>query len=153
MNRKTIINKRKTIINIGRAQLGLDEDTYRALLVRVTGKDSLRLMSESEQDAVVEELKRLGFKLKAGGKRPPAPRADLRLIHVLWARLAQAGALTKPTREGLNTFVRAQFGEAWGTVPADIDMLRDHRQIDAVVQALKAWCRRAGVALPAGGRK
>jgi len=42
-------------------QLGLDEETYRALLVRVTGKSSCAQMSIAERGKVLDALKAQGF--------------------------------------------------------------------------------------------
>lgn len=128
-------------------ELGLDNDARRALQESVTGKSSLTDMNERELKLVVARLKADGFAYTKprNPRRKAAPRADLRLIHVLWRALADAGALERPGRDGLNAFVRSRFGDAWGSVPADIDMLRDHEQIDAVIQALKEWVRREGI--------
>lgn len=137
---------RRTIHAASR-EIGLDADTRRALQLVVTGKASTAEMSEAEMQAVVDALQARGWrpKRKGAGRRPAAPRADLRLIHVLWGLLGRAGKLETPGREGLNAFVRRRFGDAWGSVPADVDMLREHAQIDAVIQALRAWCDREGV--------
>lgn len=139
---------RKTIF-VGCKTLGLDEEARRDLQARVTGKPSLSVMTNADLEAVVTELKRLGFK-PTGKKRARAPRADLRLVHVLWRELGKAGALDNPTREGLNAFVRRRFGDHWQSIPADIDMLRDHDKIADVIDALKAWCRRKDVELDHG---
>ncbi|WP_226781854.1 regulatory protein GemA [Oceaniglobus trochenteri] len=135
------------IINIAKAQLGLEEDDYRAVLTRVTGKASLKLMSSRDKGAVIDELKRLGFKSGKSKAHPVAPRSDLRLVHVLWRLLGEAGVLTKPGRAGLNAFLRVRFADHWQSVPMDIDSMRDPDQIDAVIQALKQWCKREGIAL------
>lgn len=137
---------RRTIFAACR-DLGLDDDARHDLQLRVTGKDSLSDMTDRELRLVVDEMTRMGFRLARGGRHKRAPRADLRLVHVLWRKLGEADALEKPGRDGLNAFIRAQFGEAWGAVPADIDMLRDAAQINAVVCALKGWCARAGIEL------
>jgi len=127
-------------------QLGLDDDARRDLQVSVTGKASLRDMSDGELKLVVNRLKQAGFTDKPRNPRhKPAPRADLRMIHVLWRKLGQAGALRDPSRAGLNKFIRARFEATWGSVPADVDMLRDWQQIDAVIQALKSWGQRAEI--------
>lgn len=106
-------------------------------------------MSDDDGQALVRALKERGFRASTVGigrkKHPAAPRADLRLVHVLWTRLGEAGALREPGRPGLNAFIRARFGKSWGSVPVDIDMLRDWAQIAAVIDALKAMCERAGV--------
>jgi len=146
-------------IHVACRQLGLDEDTRHDLQLRLTGKASLKDMTPAEQMRVLDALKTRGF--KPFGKRastprkgaaksrahPMAPRADLRLVHVLWKRLGDAGALRQPGRAGLNAFIRASFEGKWQAVPIDVDALREAGQIDDVVQALKAMCRRAGVAL------
>jgi phage gp16-like protein len=138
--------KPKVLIHVACKELGLDADARRDLQLRVVGKSSLSDMTSGELTAVVDELKRLGFKPRQkGGKRPAAPRADLRLIHVLWRKLGEAGVLEKPGRDGLNAFIRSRFESTWGSVPADVDMLRDHMQIDDVVQSLKSWGQRADI--------
>ncbi|WP_425091985.1 gp16 family protein [Tropicimonas sp. S265A] len=133
-------------IFVGCRELRLDDDTRRELQLQVTGKASLSDMTEPELKKVVKELEKRGFKpVSKGRKYRPAPRADLRLCHKLWGLLGEAGALDQPGRAGLNAFVRKQFGDAWSSVPADIDMLRDAEQINAIVQALMAMCRRHNV--------
>ncbi|NEX47622.1 regulatory protein GemA [Pseudotabrizicola algicola] len=136
-------------IHVGCRQLGLDEDTRRELQLRVVGKASLSDMTAAEQQKVLDALKAEGFKPTGGAKakRPAAARGDVRFCHVLWRLLSEAGALQKPGRAGLNAFLRSQFEGKWKSVPIDIDAMRDHDQINDVVQALKAMCRRAGVAL------
>lgn len=127
-------------------QLGLDDEARRDLQVSVTGKASMREMTDAELKLVVSRLEQSGFtRHSTGHKHPPAPRRDLRLIHVLWRRLGEAGALRAPDRDGLNAFIRSRFGETWGSVPVDVDMLRDWEKIDAVIQALLHWCAREGV--------
>jgi phage gp16-like protein len=134
-------------IHVGCRQLGLNSDARRALQVVVTGKASMKDMDDADLLKVLNRLKKDGFKASSKGSKrhKAAPRPDLRLAHVLWAKLGEAGALRDPSRAGLNKFIRDQFGNVWGSVPADIDMLRDHKQINAVIQALKAWGARAGI--------
>lgn len=142
------------MIFAGCRELGLDEDARHDLQMAATGKASLSDMTESELKLVVDRLKQSGFKpdFKGGKKRVAAPRGDLRFAHVLWRLLGEAGALRDPSRAGLNAFVRKSFGKAWGSVPADFDMLRDAGKIDQVIQALKAWAAREGIELKTGRR-
>lgn len=125
--------------------LGIDHDARRDLQLRLVGKASLTEMSEAEREIVAAHLRAQSKGQARRGKHPAAPRGDLRLVHLLWSKLGAAGHLTKPGRDGLNAFVRTRFGEAWGTVPADIDMLRDAQKINEVVEALKSWMRRERV--------
>lgn len=130
------------LVHVGCRELGIDAETRREMQEQLTGKASLSDMTDAEITLVVDNLKQRGFKVK-GGRRKAASRADLRLIHVLWAKLGEAGALADPSRSGLNAFVRKQLEKAGGVAPADVDMLREHYQIDDIIQALKAWARRA----------
>ena len=159
----TAVRNLQKMIHTGCRQLGIDADTRHDLQLALTGKESMSDMDETELRAMVEGLKARGFKpfgnsYFKGGKtahkgqskralKPTAPRADLRYCHVLWKLLGEAGALQMPGRDGLNAFIRSSFEGTWGSVPIDIDALRDAKQIDAVVQALKAMCRRNGVKL------
>lgn len=131
-------------IHVACRQLGLDAETRHDLQLRVTGKTSLTDMTESEQKKVLKALEGMGWR-KTSGPRPAAKRADLRFIHVLWKLLGEAGALTRPGRDGLNAFVRSRFEGKWQSVPIDVDALREAGQINDVIRALKDMCRRAGV--------
>jgi hypothetical protein len=139
------------MIHVACRDLGLDQDTRHELQQRITGKTSLSDMCERELKLVVDELKAKGWTPapKKGGKtfRNFASRGDIRFCHVLWGKLVRAGAVQVPGATGLNAFVRARFETAWGAVPIDVDQMRDHRQIAAVIEALKGMCKRAGVAL------
>lgn len=137
--------KRK--IFAGCRELGIDTETRKLLQAEVTGKESLADMTEPELKLVINALENRGFKPTKTGGYKRAPRADLRLVHVLWKKLGDAGILTNPTRDGLNAFIRRRYGTAWGAVPRDIDDLREWEKIDTVIQALLQWCDRAGVSV------
>lgn len=130
----------------GCRELGLDEDSRRDLQLRVTGKASLSAMSDVEKTAVLSELRSKGFRVR-GGKRPMAKRADIRFAHVLWRLLQEAGETRVAGAKGLNAFIQKRFSKTWGAAPIDIDAMTDHAQIAMVIDALKAWCKRAGVEL------
>lgn len=134
-------------IHIGCRDLGLDSDARRDLQLAETGKASMKDMSEADLKLVLKRLVNDGFKAssKKGEKRKKAPRPDLRLVHVLWKKLGEAGELRDPSRKGLNKFIQKRFAKTWGSVPADVDMLREWIQIDDVIQALKSWGTRADI--------
>ena len=139
------------LVHVGCRELGLDAETRRDLQLMVCGKASLSDMTEAEVAKVVDALKARGFKPSAGpsrkAKRPPAARGDVRFCHVLWGKLARAGAVDKAGAKGLNAFLRARFADKWGAAPIDIDAMQDARQIATVIEALKAMCLRAGIDL------
>ncbi len=137
------------MVHVGCKQLGLDNETRRDLQLVATGKASMSDMTDADIQKVIAALKERGFKpgLKGGmkGRRAAAPRADLRFVHVLWAQLGAAGKLKTPGRAGLNAFLRSRFETKWGSVPIDIDALREAGQINDVIRALKDWCAREGI--------
>jgi hypothetical protein len=134
-------------VHMGCRALGLDHDTRRALQEQVTGKASMRDMSEADLKAVLTALENQGYTPpKNPNWKPRADRPDLRYVHALWGKLARAGHVT-PGRRALNTFIRARFESAWGHVPVDVDALREADQIAAVLEALKAMCRRHGLSV------
>ncbi|EBA16387.1 hypothetical protein RSK20926_21719 [Roseobacter sp. SK209-2-6] len=133
-------------IHVGCCALGIDSDARRALRLAVTGKASMTDMNTAELNLVLDRLKDDGFKVQAKGKsRPQASRQNLRLVHVLWKKLGEAGVLEDPSRKGLNSFIRARFHKVWGHIPLDVDALRDQEKIDQVIQALKAWGQRVEI--------
>lgn len=131
------------IINIAKAQLGLHEDDYRALLVRVTGKASLRAMSERQKIDVVEELKRLGFRIRTKGKAlPPSYKPYIRLIHALWKSCHRAGAIENGSREALRAFCKRFVAHGDDNVAVDPDLLT-HEQATPIIKALREMEARA----------
>lgn len=138
------------LVHVGCRELGLDGEVRRDLQVLVTGKASMMDMDEADLNKLVSALKERGF-IPHGGKgrkkRPAAARADVRFLHVVWGKLHKAGAVDLGGAKGLNAFIRARFGDAWGAAPIDIDQMRDHRQIATVIEALKAIASRKKVDL------
>lgn len=138
----------KAKIHIACKELGIDNDARQIMQETVTGKASMTDMTGADLQLVVDHLKERGWTPKRGKKKHGlAPRADLRLVHVLWRELGNAGKLEKPGRDGLNAFIRTRFGDHWASVPVDVDALRDHKQINDVITALRQWCARENVVL------
>ncbi|WP_154143028.1 regulatory protein GemA [Brucella sp. 10RB9210] len=110
----------------------MDEDTIRTLYVRITGVSSLRAMSERQRLAVVDELKRLGFKMKKSGKSLPlSTKPYVRLVHALWRSCHRKGVINDGSRTALRTFVRGH-----STVD-DPDFLT-FEEANPIIEALKA---------------
>lgn len=132
------------IINIAKGQLGLDEDTYRALLMRVTGVASLRAMTERQRLDVLDEMKRQGFRIrqKAGRPLPAATKPYIRLIHALWASCHRAGAIEDGSRKALRAFCQRFVAPGDATIVTDPDLLT-WAQASPVIQALKKMEARA----------
>lgn len=125
------------VINIAKKDLGLDEDTYRALLVRVTGKASLRAMSDAEKRAVIDDMKRLGFRVRAGGKAIPlSDKHYIRLIHALWKNCHKLGVVENGSRQALRAFCKRFIAHGVDEVAVDPDLL-SYDQARPIIEALK----------------
>lgn len=134
-------------VHIAAKDLALTDDTRRALMNRVVGKESCAAMSPAELDKVLGEFKRLGWrpKVKAGGKaatakpgrRPVADSPVARKARALWISLHRLGVIKNGSEKALEAFARRQLkvdALAWMT---DGEGFR-------LIEALKAMAERAG---------
>jgi hypothetical protein len=121
-------------IHTGLRQLGIADDDKRDLYERVTGKRSLTDMSPKEQDAVIGELRRLGFRPAKRGLEGPFAKK----LQALWIAAWNLGLVEERRDHALLAFVRRQ---------TNIDHTRfliDSGEADKVIQALKGWMARDG---------
>lgn len=127
------------IINIAKSQLGLDEDTYRAKLTLITGKSSLRLMSEQERQKVVLVFRREGFNPAEKGRKSIGGKFA-RKLQALWIAGYNLGVIRDRGDSAMLAFVKKQTG---------LDHARFLHHADdgrAAIEAMKAWLQReAGV--------
>lgn len=129
------------IINIARQQLGIDDEAYRALLVRVTGVSSLRGMTGRQHVAVLDEMKRLGFKVTTGSNTLPlSTKPYIRMIHALWKSCHRNGIIQDGSRTALRAFVKG-FVAPSGNVSVDPDHLT-YDQARPIIEALKVMEKR-----------
>lgn len=117
------------------AKAGLDDESYRAMLVARTGKASAKDLSDGQIRGVLDHLN--------GGTRPQAARrrddsATSRKIRALWLSLYQLGVVRNPSETALAAFVKAT---------AKVDDLHWLSPRDAyrVIEALKDMATRSGV--------
>lgn len=142
------------VINIARQQLGMDEGMMRALYVRVTRINSLRAMSERQRLLVVDELKRLGFKVQPGKSvkakleksRPLANRPWSRHIHAMWRSCAKLGVIENGSVKALNAFCKRFVAPDDPKLAVDVDFLTQE-QAAPIVTALKAMEKRGKAGL------
>jgi phage gp16-like protein len=81
-------------IHIAKKDLGLDDETYRALLARVAGVRSAKDLNPRQIGAVLAEFSRLGWESapakKHGRKAPKAAPDRVKLVGKIEAFLAEA---------------------------------------------------------------
>ncbi|MCB1463235.1 MAG: regulatory protein GemA [Nitratireductor sp.] len=124
-------------IHIARKQLGMQDDDYRAMLERVTGKRSSAKMTHAERLAVLAEMERLGF----DGSRKPAsngPRKRLEgkyagKLQALWIAAWNLGLIRDRTDAALVSFVKRQTGID------HVRFVRDGDDAAKAIEALKGW--------------
>lgn len=81
-------------IHIAKKDLGLDDDTYRDVLWRVTGKRSCKDMTIAQLQDVVKDMEKSGFKPKAApkhGKKPSVVGKREPLMGKIHAMLTDMG--------------------------------------------------------------
>lgn len=117
-----------------------DEDTWREFLSAVTTKRSLRALDDNELGRVLDALHARGaptVPARAKATRladsPQAKRA-----RALWLDLFELAEIEDPSETALGAFVKRQTGRDALRFCAAEDM---HK----VIEALDAWCRRAGL--------
>lgn len=130
------MSKAIAAIHVAKRDLGLDEETYRTMLLNVVGKDSLRDMTPAEHQKVITHMR---------GKGAPSGRGKLAgpyaaKLQALWISGWHLGVVRNKSDEALLAFVKGRTG---------IDhtrFLRNAADARKAVEALKSMLEReAGV--------
>jgi len=146
-------NRLIKLIHVGKKDLKLDDDAYRAVLEGVTGQRSCSDLDEVQLDAVVKRLRELGFvvktapKTRRGGKKlspqtrgkAPVDKTQIDLIRALWINCHQVGLVRNRYESGLNGFVKKLTGIE------RVDWIRELKDANRVIETLKAMLKRKGV--------
>jgi phage gp16-like protein len=119
-------------IHIAKKQLALEDDSYRAMLMRVAGQDSAATCTPAQLEAVIAEFKRLGFTAEAA-KHKRSDKAYVRMIYGIWGDLKPY--LTDHSHTALRSFVRRQTGQ-------DAPEFLNPEDANLVIEGLKAWLAR-----------
>ncbi|MEO8343374.1 MAG: regulatory protein GemA [Gallionella sp.] len=69
-NSGKIFGSKLKLIQVAKHDLGMTDENYRALLMRIAGVKSSRDLTEEGFDAVMAELKRMGFIHKKSNRKP-----------------------------------------------------------------------------------
>jgi phage gp16-like protein len=118
-------------VHIARKELALAEDSYRAILKRITGHESSADCADAQLDAVLAEFARLGWRPKT--RRPASAVPHVRKIWALWTALKPR--LADGSEAALRAFVRRQTG-------IDRPEWLDAARANKVIEGLKAWTAR-----------
>jgi len=132
------------LIHVGRRELSMDEDTYRAILKDKTGHDSAADCSDKQLERVLGHLKAAGFKVKVsaatgaqrkGGSRALADDDQSRMIRGIWLELYGMGIVRDPSEAAMASFVCRH---------TKIEALQwlSTKQASSVIEHLKKWRNR-----------
>lgn len=135
-----------TLVHVGRRELGLDEEDYRALLESVTGARSAKGLKAAQLEAVVTAMKGLGFKVKGNttGRRSPPSAAhvqapEVRKLRAIWITMKQDGLLRDGSEDALGSFIRRMTANANGGAGINRAEWLTSIQAERVLEALKKW--------------
>ncbi|MGK0600094.1 gp16 family protein [Yokenella regensburgei] len=78
------------VIHTGKSSLGWDDDTYRDVLARQTGKRSARDCTTAELEKVVLYMRTQGFAPSSRGRRPRVAAGRKAMLSKIEAMLAEA---------------------------------------------------------------
>ena len=122
-------------IKIAQKALAMNDDSYRALLTRVTGKGSAAALEKREMEAVLREMQRLGWKpVNPQGTRPRVASEKDRTI-------AKIGAILKE----LNLSWNYAHGMAKAMFARERVEWLDAVELHKLMQALAVYQRRQRV--------
>lgn len=125
-------------IHVAKKELGLDDETYRAALVQVTGKSSSAAMTEPERQKVLEHFRQKGFKARSTGSRKRLEGRFAPKLQALWIAGWNLGLVRDRDDRALVAFVKRQTGIE------HVRFLRHGQDAIKAIEALKGWLSRAG---------
>ncbi len=137
-------------IHIARNQLSIADDSYRALLRRLTGKDTAAALDIVQLDIVIEEFKRLGFHSGAPRRwKAVSQKPHVRKVFALWHSLRPY--LRDGSDGALRSFVRRQTRTDLHPEGISDPAFLTPEDANLVIEGLKAWKRRAKEAANTAG--
>lgn len=137
-------------IHVLKSKLQLQDGDYRALLANLTGKTSSKDLTQLQRGAVRDHLQKLAERM--GAVQPTRQRPHTaakfeqvkqaaspkeRKVWALWHQLGRDGVVRNPSAAALNAWVQR-------TVQVSALRFATDVQLDALIEALKAWQLRGG---------
>jgi phage gp16-like protein len=125
-------------IHVARKQTGLDEDTYRELLERVTGHRTSVVCTDAQLGLVLAEFRRLGWRATAPANASDKPH--VRMIYAIWGDIRPL--LEDADDQALRGFVRRQTHSAAHPEGVDAPEWLNGSDAAKVIEGLKGWLAR-----------
>jgi phage gp16-like protein len=139
--KETVMDRRGllAVAHIAKQQLAIDDDDWRDLVERETGKRSCAAAGDRELVKLMKRLETMGFTNQARARtfrRARKPQA--RLCWSLWKELKELGALRNTTREAARHLFATLAGVATDTDPDFMSA----EQLNRAIEGLKAMVAR-----------
>lgn len=130
-------NRLLGLIHLAVKDLGMEDDDYREVLRRETGKQSAGQCSPPEMYRVIAAFERLGWKGSGRGSARRASHPIARKARAMWIGLHALGAIDNPSERALEHFGKRQLG---------VDKLQwaDQSHSGPLIEALKVMAERSG---------
>lgn len=125
-------------IHIARAQLGIDEDTYRAILWTVARVKSAKELDWTGRKALLEHFRSKGWKPappKTAKAAKPVSGGQEGMVRALWSELHAADKVRDPSDAALGSWLARN---KW---PQRVEWLNSW-QLERAIEALKKWLER-----------
>lgn len=136
---KDVRNNQLAQIHIAKNALGLDDETYRAILMTVARVSSSKDLDFAGRMKVLDHFKSRGWKpkppKKAKQKRPLDQDQQSRKIRSLWLELFDLGVVLDSSEAAINRFIKNQ-------IRVDRIEWLDARQASQIIERLKKWKQR-----------
>lgn len=141
------------LVKIGQNQLNMSDESYRAMLKRLTNKTSATKLTIVELHKVIHELQQKGAKITffpkrgskpqeyspATGERPVKSEITHK-IRAVWIQMGKDGLLRDSSEKALNTYARNVFKNRPIT-PLNVGALNDN-EASRLLEMLKQWQKR-----------
>ncbi|HFJ3367620.1 TPA: gp16 family protein [Salmonella enterica] len=124
------------LIHIAKNELSIDTDTYRQMLLSITGITSTSTMNPGQLNKVLAAMKAKGFKVKPSRKarttRPLADHPQARKLRALWLEMYAQGIVRDSSEEALRRWVKRETG---------VDGLQwlEPEMASSAIEKLKNW--------------
>jgi len=135
-----INNLQKSLIHIGIADLGIDDETYR-LMLKEYGVDTCKDLQYAQASALIDELKKKGFRIRSRRIRKPGRQEIKKSSNVVFLPTRQQLGIIEHLRhdvqwrvhDGYHRWIKKFLGRTY---------IKTEREGQKVIEALKAMKKR-----------
>ncbi|HGB3471633.1 TPA: gp16 family protein [Salmonella enterica subsp. diarizonae serovar 61:l,v:z35] len=127
------------LIHVAKGKLGIDTDTYRQMLLSITGVTSTSSMNPGQLNKVLNAMKRQDFQVKPARKartqRPLVDTPQVKKLRALWLEMHSSGIVRDSGEAALQAWVKRETG---------VDRLQwlEPEQASRCIESLKKWQKR-----------